>query len=243
MVPLHLPVFVIGPADQLPLEPSDWEALAAVQRQSMESGQRLRMFRVPEGTSGPISTLIDSEVTSGRPFCDALVPGFPVDSLSLGIYEAQGFLPDSASGHPLASLRVEAIRYLDQVRLQDVQNEACWFYPTEDGSYLCWNNPRKIRLLPGHLPDRPPTEDHFDYRGDRLRLLWSLMADDEHLTCVGLTYNHKRIEWPVESEEPHAACTWTWFEVDSTQERAYREMDRHQLSLPEVEPTRSSRAS
>ncbi|MEB3322041.1 MAG: hypothetical protein VKI81_04375 [Synechococcaceae cyanobacterium] len=184
------------------------------------------MFRIPGGRSGPLEALIDSDVAEGRPICDALVPGFPVDSLSLGVYEAQGPLADPSAGHPLTPLRVEAVRCLDRVPLRQVQNEACWFYPTEDGSYLCCNNPRTLRLLPGNLPDRPPTHAPFDYRRERLRLLWSLMGDDEHLTCVGLTYHHKRIDWPVESEELHPTCTWTWFEVNSTMERSYRQIDQ-----------------
>lgn len=226
MALLHVPVFVLAPTGGLPLEPKGWEDLVNAHRHSVHSGQRLRMYRVISGPGEPLERLIESGVTAQPPFCDALVPDFRVDSLSLGIYEAWGHLPGEDSRAPLASMRLEGLRCLDQVPLKEVQNEACWFYPTEDGSYLCWCNSRQVRIQPGRLPDRPPTRDPLGYRRDRLRLLWSLMADDEHLTCVGLTYNHQRIDWPLEREEPHPSCSWTWFRIDSTEERPYREVAR-----------------
>jgi hypothetical protein len=226
MAPLHVPVFVLAPSGVLPLEPSGWGDLAEAQRRSFESGRRLRMYRVHDDAGAGLEQLIASEVAGQSPFCDALVPDFRVDSLSLGIYEARGHLSERRTPAPLASIELETLRCLDQVPLQEVQNEACWFYPTEDGSYLCWSNRRQVRSRLGRLPDRPPTTEPLAYRRDRLRLLWSLMADEEQLTCVGLTYNHQRIDWPLEREEPHPSCSWTWFRIDSTEERPYREVAR-----------------
>jgi hypothetical protein len=231
MAPLHVPVFVLAPAGVLPLEPTGWQDLVNAQRHSFDSGQRLRMYRVHGGAGEGLEQLIASGVTAQPPFCDALVPDFRVESLSLGIYEAQGHLSEPGSPAPLASMRLEALRCLDQVPLKEVQNEACWFFPTEDGSYLCWCNARQVRAQPGRLPDRPPTLEPLGYRRDRLRLLWSLMADDEHLTCVGLTYNHQRIDWPLEQEESDPSCTWTWFRIDSTEERPYREIAQCRVPL------------
>jgi hypothetical protein len=158
------------------------------------------------------------------------VPEFAVDSLSLGVYELTGTPASVGSGEPAASLQLEAIRCLDQVPLRDVQNEACWFYPTDDGLYLSSRNRRTVRFRPGYLPDRPPTRDPLDYQRGRLRLLWSLMADDAEMTCVGLTYNHRRIDWPVESDEPAPSSHWAWFRVDSTAETPYQEIANRRVA-------------
>ncbi len=113
--------------------------------------------------------------------------------------------------------------------LREVQNEACWFYPTDDGLYLSSSNRRAVRFRPGFLPDRPPTADPLDYQRSRLRLLWSLMADDAAMTCVGLTYNHRRIDWPLQSDEPSPSSDWARFRVDGTAERPYQEIESRRV--------------
>jgi hypothetical protein len=49
------------------------------------------------------------------------------------------------------------------------------------------------------------------------------MADDLALTCVGLTFRGRRIEWPVIRTQPEPFATWTCFEVDSGAESTYQE--------------------
>ncbi|MGB5135820.1 MAG: hypothetical protein WBN89_11665 [Prochlorococcaceae cyanobacterium] len=225
---LHSPCFVLAPAGDLPLEPVSFKELTELQARSIAAAERLRMFRVPDAWSGSLDALIDSAAVSERPFCDALVPAIGVESLHLGVYELRWCGSPKAGAEADASRQVEAIRCLDRVPLRDVANEACWFYPTEDGAYLSWSNRCDVRLEPGHLPDRPPTQAPVDYRHDRLRLLWSLMADEEAMTCVGLTYNRRRIEWPVALENGQPTAAWTWFSVDSRAERPYRQISRCQ---------------
>jgi hypothetical protein len=229
MTSLHAPLFVLAPSGELPLEPAGWEQLAALQGESIRQAERVRLFSVPGEWSGSLQELIHSGIAAERPFCDALVPALDADSLSLGVYEVRGSPRAGGSDEPAASIQVDAIRCLDQVPLREVQNEACWFYPTEDGAYLSWTGRRRVRLRPGYLPDRPPTTAPLAYHRSRLRLLWSLMADDEEMTCVGLTYSRRRIDWPVAGEEPDPVGHWAWFTVDSAAERPYREVERRRL--------------
>ncbi|MEX1322969.1 MAG: hypothetical protein AB1Z21_02110 [Synechococcaceae cyanobacterium] len=243
MARLHVPAFVLAPAGELPLEPASWQALLELQGRSVTAAERIRLFRLPDGWQGSLEALTPSGISAMRPFCDALVPGFAVDALSLGVYELMGTPAGigSSSGagggeEPSTALQVEAIRCLDQVPLLDVQNEACWFYPTEDGAYLSSCSQRTVRFRPGYLPDRPPTRDPLDYQRARLRLLWSLMADDAEMTCVGLTYNHRRIDWPLQSEDPHPTSHWAWFTVDTTAERPYSEIQSRRVVLRTESP-------
>ena len=53
------------------------------------------------------------------------------------------------------------------------------------------------------------------YERSQLTLLWSLLADDVSLTCVGLTYGGQRIEWPQAQSEPEPVATWSLFTVDT----------------------------
>lgn len=223
---LHSPCFVLAAAGELPLEPSGWPELSALQARSIRAAQRLRMVPVPAGWSGSLDELITTLADQQRPICDALVPAIAVDSLHLGVYELcwYGSPGDLMAGGGPPQL--EAIRCLDRRPLQSVTNEACWFYPTEDGAYLSRSIHCEVRFHPGHLPDHAPTHAPIAYHGEKLRLLWSLMADEEHMTCVGLTYNHRRIEWPVAAERGEGAADWTWFSIDSRQERPYRQLER-----------------
>ncbi|TVS01461.1 MAG: hypothetical protein EA413_13925 [Cyanobium sp. PLM2.Bin73] len=242
MAPLHVPVFVLAPGPDLPLEPAGWSALAQLQGHWVDEAERVRLFPLAADWQGSLDELLGGGAPPMRPICDALVPGWAVESLSLGVYELEGSLASgggesgggASSGEtsgedPTAGLQVEAIRCLDQVPLRDVHNEACWFYPTEDGAYLSARGPRAVRFRPGYLPDRPPTTEPLDYHRSRLRLLWSLLADDTEMTCVGLTYNNRRIDWPLEREEPQPRCDWAWFTVDSTAESPYREIESRRI--------------
>jgi hypothetical protein len=229
MASLHAPLFVLAPSGDLPLEPAGWEELAALQSRSIREAERVRLFALPEAWSGSLNELIQSGIAAGAPFCDALVPALDTDALSLGVYELQGSPLAGGGEEPAASLQADAIRCLDQVPLREVPNEACWFYPTEDGAYLSCTGRRSVRLRPGYLPDRPPTKEPLAYHRSRLRLLWSLMADDREMTCVGLTYGRRRIDWPVEREEADPTAQWTWFTVDTSAERPYREVDRRRI--------------
>jgi len=50
------------------------------------------------------------------------------------------------------------------------------------------------------------------------------MADDQALTCVGLTYQKRRIEWPIAASNPEPLATWTAFRVDAMADDTYREL-------------------
>ena len=54
-----------------------------------------------------------------------------------------------------------------------------------------------------------------DYERSEVHVLWSLMADDEALTCVGLTYRRRRIDWAVNGSRDEACATWAAFAVDA----------------------------
>jgi hypothetical protein len=114
---------------------------------------------------------------------------------------------------------------LDRYALLEAANETCWFYPTENGRYLSWENRRRIQTLPGYLPDRSPQPTPFPYSHGDVHVLWSLMADDLALTSVGLTYRRHRIEWPLVSEKEETLSTWTEFQVDSMAESSYQELN------------------
>ncbi len=94
MVLLHVPVFVLAPAAQLPLEPAGFEVLLDLQGQHVGAADRVRLFALPGGWQGSLDALIGDSAAGLRPFCDALVPALAIDSLSLGVYELIG----SASG-------------------------------------------------------------------------------------------------------------------------------------------------
>ena len=125
--------------------------------------------------------------------CDALVPLIDPRSLWLGVYHVSGEASDGteSEGHPGLGLRVDAVTLVDSYPLQEAANETCWFYPTDNGHYLAWENRRRLLTLPGHLPDQPPRAEPFPYVHGDVHLLWSLMADDHALTCVGLTWRRQ----------------------------------------------------
>ena len=48
------------------------------------------------------------------------------------------------------------------------------------------------------------------------------MADDEALTCVGLTYRRRRIEWRVSASRSEACATWGLFLVDAMADPSFQ---------------------
>jgi hypothetical protein len=233
---LHTLIFVLGRDPSALRQAGDWPSLLEAQRQGLRSGTQLRLFRLSE-TSGPGENLLTSgalKASGERPrlangaaqvICDALVPLIDARSLWLAVYGVSGPAAEEPPRPPGLGLRVDAVECLDCYRLQDAANETCWFYPTDNGHYLAWENRRRIHTLPGHLPDRSPQPNPLPYAHGDVHLLWSLMADDHALTCVGLTYRRQRIEWPLASADPEDLATWTEFQVDSLAETSYQELN------------------
>jgi hypothetical protein len=239
----HALLFVIGPEAALPPDGATATALAAAQRGGLRSALALRLFRAPDGWSGALDDLVADGRADARgsdPFpeaverrrrvCDAVVPHLEPRSQWLGVYALEGervepaHAASLAPGHPLEALANLRVRCLDRFALREAENETCWFYPTDDGAYLGWENKRRIQTLPGYLPDRPVEETAPAYERSAVHVLWSLMADDLALTCVGLTYRGRRIEWPIQAGDPEPFATWTAFAVDSSAESSYREI-------------------
>ncbi|MCX5930365.1 MAG: hypothetical protein NTW83_00630 [Cyanobacteria bacterium] len=116
------------------------------------------------------------------------------------------------------------IRWLDAVPLQQLSNDTCWFYPTEDGHYLASERFCAVRFAAGVLAEPMSMDQPWSYdRGD-LRLLWSLMADDDDLSCVGLTYQRRRIEFPRQAEDPAPSVTWSSFRVDGMADPSFQRL-------------------
>ena len=183
-----------------------------------------------------------------RSLCDALVPRIEPRNLGLGVYELSDAAPGSVAGdsplpgadslghaspehaadhapiHGSSGLMIRSIRCLDRFALRDAENETCWFYPTEPGTYLSWENRCRLRSEPGFLPEFPRQDSASDYRRDDIHVLWSLMADDRALTCVGLTYAKRRIEWPLLRSEAEECATWTAFRIDPMAEESFEEL-------------------
>jgi len=233
---LHALVFVLSREAALPEGSCDWSALVEAQRQGLRSGTQLRLFRVPERWDDHLPSLLKDgalQVSGDQPFhqdrpaqliCDALVPVIDPRSLWLGVYQVHG-VPTESPSSPGLLLESASIECLDRYALQDAANETCWFYPTDNGRYLAWENRRRIQTLPGYLPDRSPQPTPFPYSHGDVHVLWSLMADDLALTSVGLTYRRQRIEWPLVSEVEETLSTWTEFQVDSMAESSYKELN------------------
>jgi hypothetical protein len=76
-----------------------------------------------------------------------------------------------------------------------------------------WQSASPLRFHSLRLPVSAYKETG-DCRG-QLKLLWSLLADDVSLTCVGLTYGGQRIEWPRAHSRPEPMATWSLFTVDT----------------------------
>jgi hypothetical protein len=232
----HSLVFVLSREGVLPTDSCEWNDLVEAQRLGVRSGTQLRLFRIPDGEEETLPSLLqagavtasgDQPLPVDRPaslICDALVPLIEPRSLWLGVYQVNG-IPEEPSSGPGLQMAIDSIQCLDRYALQDAANETCWFYPTENGRYFSWENRRRIETLPGFLPDRPPQPNPYPYEHGDVHVLWSLMADDLALTCVGLTYRRQRIEWPLQMGVEENLSTWTEFQVDSMAESSYRELN------------------
>jgi hypothetical protein len=106
-------------------------------------------------------------------------------------------------------------RCVDRFPLTEASNETCWFYPTHDGSFLSWERALSVGLEPGVVAAEAQAQTPAEYDRGQLKLLWSLLADDVSLTCVGLTYGGQRIEWPRAHCCPEQMATWSLFTVDT----------------------------
>ena len=160
--------------------------------------------------------------------CDTLIPSFEPECLWLGVYQVSGTKREDIDSftHPAQQLCIEQITCLDKLSLSDVNNDTCWFYPTEDGEYLSWESVHSIAMEPGYLADGSLLDDQDQYERGHLNLLWSLMAKDKDLTCVGLTYKNRRIEWPMQITDKKRSANWTSFRADSLVENSYSEISR-----------------
>ena len=169
----------------------------------------------------------ESETLSPR-ICDTLIPCFEPESLWLGIYQVRGTKREDAESfvHPAQQLCIEQITCLDKLSLSDVNNDTCWFYPTEDGEYLSWECQNSIAMEPGYLANDSVLDDQHQYERDHLNLLWSLMAKDTDLTCVGLTYMNRRIELPFHVLDKKRSAIWTSFVADSLAKNSYSELSK-----------------
>jgi hypothetical protein len=231
----HSLVFVLSREGVLPKDSCQWNDLVDAQRLGVRSGTQLRLFRLPDGAEETLPALLQAgavKASGEQPFpadrpapliCDALVPLIDPRSLWLGVYQVNG-VPDNQSSGPGLQMVVDSIQCLDCYALQDAANETCWFYPTDNGRYFSWENRRRIETLPGYLPDRPLQPTPYPYTHGDVHVLWSLMADDLALTCVGLTYRRQRIEWPLLIGVEENLSTWTEFQVDCMAESSYREL-------------------
>jgi hypothetical protein len=137
--------------------------------------------------------------------CDTITPQFETDRLWLGVYREDGSRgPDARQW-----------QQLDRFPLSEARNETCWFYPTSDGHYLSWRRELTVTLGPGRVVDPGPDPGISSYSRTEIALLWSLLADDSRLTCVGVTYGGRRIEWPLQERNWAESALWSDFSVDS----------------------------
>mgnify|MGYP000504042730 CR=1 FL=1 len=179
------------------------------------------------GDINPVELPTETKAPSPR-ICDTLIPCFHPESLWLGVYQASGTKREDAASfaHPAQQLCIDQITCLDKLSLSDVNNDTCWFYPTEDGEYLSWESQHSITSEPGYLADGSLLDDQHQYERGHLNLLWSLMAKDRDLTCVGLTYMNRRIEWSFQVLDKKRSAIWTAFVADSLAKNSYSELSK-----------------
>lgn len=204
----HSLVFVVAPAACLPEAKATWEELAVAQRQGPAGAFGLRIYTAATTAAGDLADLPwigQLEPAAGVParrcICDAVIPQFDPRSNAIGVYQS-GADPN-------------LFHCLDRFELSEASNETCWFYPTHDGTFLSWERALTIALEPGMVPTDAQSLLPGSYERSQLTLLWSLLADDVSLTCVGLTYGGQRIEWPQAQSEPEPVATWSLFTVDT----------------------------
>jgi hypothetical protein len=218
--------FILSSGPPETVEPLQlWSELVQRQATSIRLGKALRIYRCPDSWSGSLQDLLASGLAdhSGHdPFavlsdapqapaqgqrrlvCNALIPVFDPAGHWLEVY----YLDDPRSID-------SAVHRLDSLFVQGATNETCWFYPTEDGQYLSWVNPTTIRCNPGQIYEQTLASPTHDYSRDHLKVLWSLMADETDLTCVGFTYQRKHIDFSLLASTIGQTSTWTSFVVNS----------------------------
>ena len=202
-------VFVVAPAACLPESEATWEELALAQRRGPAGAFALRIFTAASTAAGDLVDLPWSgqfdpagNTPLRRCICDAVVPQFDPRSNAIGVYQKSG--ADSNLFHGV-----------DRFELSQASNETCWFYPTHDGTFLSWERALTIGLDPGMVPAEAQSQLPSSYERSHLTLLWSLLADDVSLTCVGFTYGGQRIDWPQAHSRPEPMATWSLFTVDT----------------------------
>jgi hypothetical protein len=186
-------IFLLAPVDALPADRLPSADLQAVQREGVSSAFALRIV-VTTDLEGQLSRV-----------CDAITPRFEPEGLWLGVYQPSPNQPD-------------CWQQLDRFPLSEARNDTCWFYPTHDGHYLSWQRDLRVTLGPGQIAD-PHHDQHGSYSRDHIALLWSLLADETSLTCVGITYAGRRIDWPLQQHNWANSARWSEFSVDSNREQ------------------------
>ena len=200
--------FLLAPADALAADQFSSADLAIVQGQGVTSASALRIV-VSHDLGGRFQRV-----------CDAITPSFEPERLWLGVYQASPALPSHW-------------QRLDCFPLSEARNESCWFYPTHDGHYLSWQRQLQVNLAPGQVAEPAPESDAAtteDYSREAIALLWSLLADDTSLTCVGLTYAGRRIDWPLSHSQWAPSASWCTFSVESSRDQPLIVHSRREVS-------------
>jgi hypothetical protein len=214
--------FLLAREADLPEGRTDWGTLQRVQRLGLSGGTALRLYRLPPELPLALEQLpLDGVIPAAKSsasgacalICDAVIPHLDVKSLWLGVY---GRTEGEAAG---VSARWQE---LDRFPLREAVNDTCWFDPTEDGRYLSWECQRTLELAPGRLVEATQVCGPADYERSDVHVLWSLMADDEALTCVGLTYRRRRIDWLVSRSRSEPCATWGAFQVDAMADPSFQ---------------------
>jgi hypothetical protein len=200
--------FLLAPADALAADPLSSEDLAIVQGQGVTSAFALRIV-VSHDLGGRFQRV-----------CDAITPRFEPERLWLGVYQASPANPSHW-------------QRLDSFPLSEARNESCWFYPTHNGHYLSWQRQLQVNLAPGQVAEtaqESAAATTEDYSREAIALLWSLLADDTSLTCVGLTYASRRIDWPLSQSQWAPSASWCTFSVESSRDQPLIVHSRREVS-------------
>ncbi|MCP9883470.1 hypothetical protein KBY65_13510 [Cyanobium sp. Alchichica 3B3-8F6] len=203
-------IFVVAPATLLPEANTSLEDLQVAQALGPSSGFSLRIFNRgadhPDLGGLPVDGRLTGEQRRSSDgtemLCDALILRIEPQHHWLGVYQGEPEEPTS-------------LQCLDRVALGELSNATCWFYPTQDGTFLSWERDLRLSLQPGSIADCPEELASAPYERSRLSVLWSLLGDDASLTCVGLTYGGQRLDWPLRVISTEPMATWGRFRVDS----------------------------
>jgi hypothetical protein len=202
-------LFVLaGGLNQLP-NCATHNSLEELQEKNLSNGFCLRIHRCPQDWQSNIKTLVElgdaaegynplTDKNGSLLCCDAIIPNFQPNKHCLGIYKNN----------------CDLWELIDGISLTMIKNETCWFYPTENGTYLSWHSQLRLKTKPGQLAEPHLLEMNEHYSRSKLHLLWSLMADEKEMTPVGITYRDLRIDWDLVSCKPETFSTWSSFRVD-----------------------------